>query len=137
MCDFNNDFSNDFLIKGTMSKQNLLDIVNGIIANQGNQLDMSGALANVLNAIIADACPLEVSDITKLTGEQLDALGVGAKVVKVTGTQKHLYSVTYKDEDAGELLLTYADWQNVEGVYYEKGESGWAYVQTDNTHIAQ
>ena len=29
-----------------------------------------------------------------------------------------------------------ADWQNVEGVYYEKGESGWAYVQTDTTHIS-
>ena len=58
-------------------------------------------------------------------------------VVKITGTQKHTYIVTYKDETAGELLLTYCDWQNVEGVYYEKQEGVWTYIQTDNTHISE
>ena len=80
---------------------------------------------------------IEVTDIKTLTGAQLDALRNGDMVVKITGTQKHTYTVTYKDETAGELLLTYVDWQNVEGVYYEKQEGVWAYVQTDNTHISQ
>lgn len=80
---------------------------------------------------------IEVTNIAALTGEQLDALRNGDMVVKITGTQKHTYTVTYKDETAGELLLTYVDWQNVEGVYYEKQEGVWTYIQTDNTHIAQ
>lgn len=80
---------------------------------------------------------IEVTDITALTGAQLDALRNGDMVVKITGTQKHTYIVTYKDETAGELLLTYCDWQNVEGVYYEKQEGTWTYVQTDYTHISQ
>ena len=80
---------------------------------------------------------IEVTDITALTDEQLDALRNGDMVVKVTGTQKHTYTVTYKDETAGELLLTYCDWQNVEGVYYEKQEGVWTYIQTDYTHISE
>ena len=111
-------------------------LVNAKIAGQGNQIDLGGALADVLLAL-AGAAPIEVTEITALTAAQLDSLNVGDKVVKISGNQKHLYFVNYKDETAGELLLTYADWQNVEGVYYEKGESGWAYVQTDNTHISQ
>jgi len=80
---------------------------------------------------------IEVTDITALTGAQLDALRNGDMVVKITGTQKHTYTVTYKDETVGELLLTYVDWQNVEGVYYEKQEGVWTYIQTDYTHISQ
>ena len=120
-----------------MDKQQILDLIAAKIAGQGNQVDIGGVLADILSNLASAAAPIEVTDITKLTDEQLDGLNVGDKVVKVTGTQKHLYFVNYKDETAGELLLTYADWQNVEGVYYEKGESGWAYVQTDNTHISQ
>ena len=120
-----------------MKKEDLIALIDAKIDGQGNQIDQGGALAAVLKALADVAAPLEVADITALTDAQLDSLSVGGKVVKVTGTQKHLYVVNYKDETAGELLLTYADWQNVEGVYYEKGESGWAYVQTDNTHIAQ
>ena len=80
---------------------------------------------------------IEVTNIKALTDEQLDALRNGDMVVKITGTQKHTYIVTYKDETAGELLLTYCDWQNVEGVYYEKQEGVWTYIQTDNTHISE
>ena len=120
-----------------MTKEQLLALIDAKIAGQGSAVDAGGALPAILSALAEAAAPIEVTDITKLTAEQLDGLNVGDKVVKVTGTQKHLYFVNYKDETAGELLLTYADWQNVEGVYYEKGESGWAYVQTDNTHISQ
>ena len=120
-----------------MTKDQIQALIDGKIAGQGTNVDAGGALAAILGELAAAAAPIEVTDITKLTAEQLDGLNVGDKVVKVTGTQKHLYFVNYKDETTGELLLTYADWQNVEGVYYEKGESGWAYVQTDNTHISQ
>lgn len=78
---------------------------------------------------------ITVTDITALTGDQLDALRNGDMVVKITGNQKHTYTVTYKDAVKGELLLTYVDWQNVEGVYYEKVEGVWTYIQTDNTQI--
>lgn len=78
---------------------------------------------------------IEVSNITALTAEQLDALRNGDMVIKITGNQKHTYTVTYKDAVKGELLLSYVDWQNVEGVYYEKVEGVWTYIQTDNTPI--
>lgn len=119
-----------------MDRNEIIAAINAKIAGQGNQIDLGGALADILLDLAGASIPIEVTDITALTGDQLDALHVGDKVVKKTGTQKHLYFVNYKDETTGELLLTYADWQNVEGVYYEKGESGWAYVQTDNTHIS-
>ena len=115
----------------------ILSLISSKIAGQGDAVDLGGALPTILSALASAALPIEVTDITKLTAAQLDALEPGAKVVKITGTQKHVYIVNYKDEVNGELLLSYADWQNVEGVYYEKGESGWAYVQTDNTHISQ
>lgn len=120
-----------------MKKEELSALIAEKIAGQGNQIDLGGALALILSELLKGAVALEVTDITALTAEQLDSLSAGDKVVKVTGTEKHAYLVNYKDETKGELLLTYADWQNVEGVYYEKGDAGWAYVQTDTTHISQ
>lgn len=110
---------------------------------QGNRL-RARELIPFLAELARNATPIEVEDITGLTADQLDALQPGNVVVKKTGDERHVYTVDFKDGVAGKLLLTYADWQNVEGVYYEKvegvyyerGESGWAYVQTDNTHIA-
>lgn len=102
---------------------------------QGNQLRAS-ELIPIVVALVCNATPIEVEDITGLTADQLDALQPGNVVVKKTGNERRVYTVNFKDDVTGKLLLTYADWQNVEGVYYEKGESGWAYVQTDNTHIA-
>lgn len=115
-----------------MKRAELIALIDSL-KGQGNQVDLDGVLALVLNAV---AVPLEVTDITALTSDQLDSLEVGSIVVKKTGDERHAYIVNFKDSVSGKLLLTYADWQNVEGVYYEKGESGWAYVQTDNTHIA-
>ena len=120
-----------------MNKAQIAALIDAKIAGQGSATDQGGALAKILHELLKGSKPIEVSDIKALTGTQLDSLEVWDKVTKFTGNQKHAYIVTYKDEVAGELLLTYADWQNVEGVYYEKGESGWAYVQTDNTHIGQ
>lgn len=120
-----------------MDKQQLIALINAKIAGQGNQIDLGGSLAEILLALAGSAIPLEVADITALTDEQLDALKVGDKVAKKTGTAQHLYVVSYKDAENGGLCLTYTDAANVETVSYDHTESGWAYNSTDKTPIAQ
>lgn len=77
----------------------------------------------------------KVTDIQALTGDQLEALSAGDKVVKVDQTGEHAYVVTYKGE--GGLCLTYADCENVETIAYNKTESGWAFDDKTVTHIGQ
>ena len=86
----------------------------------------------VQNMIIA----MSVTDITALTGEQIDSLEAGYVVNKVTGGKKHSYVIKYKKDDPGEMSLVYCDHENVEEVYYEKRNGSWTYVQTDITPIA-
>ena len=119
-----------------MQKEQILGLIAGKIAGQGTNVDAGGALATVLNELAAAAAPIEVEDITALTGDQLDALEVGAKVAKKTGTAKHLYVVSYKDAENGGLCLTYTDASTVETVSYDHTASGWAYNSTDKTNIA-
>ena len=120
-----------------MDKQQLIALINAKIAGQGNQIDIGGALAEILLNLADASVPIEVADITALTDEQLDALNVGDKVAKKTGTAQHLYVVSYKDAENGGLCLTYTDASNVETVSYDHTESGWAYNSTDKTPIAQ
>ena len=114
----------------------MLALINAKIAGQGNQIDLGGALAEILLALAGSAIPLEVADITALTDEQLDALKVGDKVAKKTGTAQHLYVVSYKDAENGGLCLTYTDASTVETVSYDHSASGWTYNSTDKTNIA-
>lgn len=73
-----------------------------------------------------------VENITEMTKDQLDALQVGDKVLKVTGKQMHLYLVTYKGEGAGEgIVLTYNACGYGEAVAYDRTDSGWQYNSTD------
>lgn len=118
-----------------MTKEEMLLKVSNAIAGQGNEVDISGSLAEILTAVINSSVPVEAEDITALTNEQLDALEVGYKVAKKTGTAKHLYVVTYKDAENGGLCLTYVDASRVETVSYDHTESGWAYNSTDVTNI--
>ena len=118
-----------------MNKETILALINAKIAGQGTNVDAGGALAAILSALAGAAAPIEVSDITALTAEQLDALNVGDKVVKVTGTDKHLYVVTYKATTGGGLCLSYFDAVNTETVSYDRTESGWAYNSTDKGAI--
>ncbi len=118
-----------------MNKEQIVSLINEKIAGQGNQIDIGGALSPILSALAAAAAPIEVDDITALTGAQLDALEIGAKVAKKTGTAKHLYVVSYKDAENGGLCLTYTDASTVETVSYDHTESGWAYNSTDKTNI--
>lgn len=118
-----------------MDKQQILDLIAAKIAGQGNQVDIGGVLADILSDLAGASAPIEVADITKLTDAQLDALNVGDKVVKVTGTDKHLYFVTYKATTGGGICLSYADAVNTETVSYDRTESGWAYNSTDKGTI--
>lgn len=79
---------------------------------------------------------IEVTDITKMTTEQLEALQCGGVVIKVTGNQKHRYVVSYKEDHVG-ICLTYADCENVETVSYDYTNKKWVYNSTDVTHIGQ
>ena len=109
-----------------------IDIVEQKIAGQGTAVDVGGALAPVLKALVG----IEVEDITAMTAEQLDALECGDKVIKVTGKQRHLYLVSYKGEGAGEgICLSYNAAGYGETVSYDRTESGWAYNSTDHTTL--
>jgi len=118
-----------------MSKEEIKALIDEKIAGQGNEVDISGALALILAEVAGASVPLEVSDITALSDEQLDALNVGDKVAKKTGTAHHLYVVSYKDAENGGLCLTYTDAATVETVSYDHSASGWTYNSTDSTHI--
>ena len=71
----------------------------------------------------------EVGSVTTLPSQICDSLECGDIVVKKDSAGKHSYVVSYKKSD--EMCLTYCDHSIVEEVYYEKGESGWTYIQTD------
>ena len=114
-----------------MDRQQIQDLIAAKIAGQGNQVDIGGVLADILSDLAGAAAPIEVADITKLTNAQLDALNVGDKVVKVTGTDKHLYFVTYKATTGGGICLSYNAAGYGETVSYDRTESGWAYNSTD------
>jgi len=114
-----------------MDKQQIVSLINEKIAGQGNQVDIGGALAEILLDLAGASKPIEVTDITKLTAAQLDALNVGDKVAKVTGTDKHLYVVSYKAEIGGGICLSYNAAGYGETVSYDRTESGWAYNSTD------
>ena len=118
-----------------MTQNEIVALINAKIAGQGSAVDIGGALPAILSALAAAATPIEVDDITALTGAQLDALEIGAKVAKKTGTAKHLYVVSYKDAENGGLCLTYTDASTVETVSYDHTESGWAYNSTDKGSI--
>lgn len=74
----------------------------------------------------------EVTNITSIDGKVLDALKCGDQVVKITGKQKHLYTVSYKGEGVGEgICLTYCAAGLVETVSYDYTANGWVYNSTD------
>ncbi len=77
---------------------------------------------------------IEVNNIKALTNAQCEALRAGDIVVKVDGTGKHAYRVSFKN--ATGMCLTYADRENVETVAYDKANDDWAWTSTDVTSIA-
>lgn len=78
----------------------------------------------------------ETSNILELDGSVLDALRCGDQVLKLTGNQRHLYTVTYKGEGVGEgICLTYFAAGLIETVSYDRTESGWVYNSTDKSTL--
>lgn len=73
------------------------------------------------------------TDITKLSGEEIEALQAGDMVIKRDSTGDHSYRVSFKG--ATGICLTYSDCENVETVAYDKVEGVWTYDSTDVTHI--
>lgn len=115
-----------------MTKEEIIKAVNNF---RGANREFSQEMGPIIESLIGLISPAEASDITALTDEQLDALNVGDKVAKKTGTAEHLYVVSYKDAENGGLCLTYTDASVVETVSYDHTESGWAYNSTDVTPI--
>ena len=76
----------------------------------------------VINAMI------KTDDIEHLPSEVLDQLDCGDFVIKVSGSEEHLYQVKYRDRAKEEIALVYCDYHTIEELYYEKGESGWGDV---------
>ena len=77
---------------------------------------------------------VEVLDITAIDGGVLDSLECGDQVAKVTGVQKHLYTVSYKGEGVGEgICLTYVAAGLIETVSYDRTANGWVYNSTDKS----
>lgn len=75
---------------------------------------------------ILDAAPQKITaNPEALTAEQLAALKEGDQVIKVSGTEKHIYTVAYKDATKNEIALVYADVHGVEEIYYEKENGEW------------
>lgn len=79
----------------------------------------------------------ETSNILELDGSVLDALRCGDQVLKLTGNQRHLYTVTYKGAGVGEgICLTYVAAGLIETVSYDLTENGWVYNSTDKCTIS-
>ena len=75
---------------------------------------------------------LHVTDIKALTTKQCNALNVGDQIIKKTGNQQHLYTVTYKEEKQG-LCLSYIDAENAETVAYDYNGTTKQWAWTDTT----
>lgn len=75
----------------------------------------------------------ETSNIEALSGDVIEGLKVGDVVVKVTGTLKHSYRVSFKN--ATGMCLTYSDASNVETVAYDKTDDTWAFTDKTITNI--
>ena len=93
-------------------------------------------LEEIYNALSGNRPAVEVDNIASIDGSVLTSLKVGDKIAKVTGVQKHLYTVSYKGEGVGQgICLTYVDAGTVETVAYDYTENGWVYNSTDHTTL--
>lgn len=115
-----------------MKRKDMREAIASAIAGQGNQVDLSGLLAEILTSLAG----AEVEDITAIPSDVLDSLECGDVVVKKTGVQRHAYRVSYKGEGVGEgMCLTYTDASVVETVSYDFTAEGWSYNSTDKTPL--
>ena len=76
----------------------------------------------------------EVADITAIDSNLLENAKCGDQFIKLTGNQKHVYKVSYKEEHQG-ICLTYTDASVVETVSYDYTQGAWVYNSTDITPL--
>lgn len=79
---------------------------------------------------------VETTNITTMTDTQINSLKCGDMVIKITGTQKHSYRVSYKEDGIG-ICLTYSDASLVETVSYDYTDNHWVYNSTDSTPLTE
>lgn len=126
---------NDSLLKKNSENNKIESVVELLRFTKG--FSDKDQLKDFIVQAITEAISIpEVSDITALTDGQIDGLHAGDRIIKVTGTQKHAYTVSYKDDTEGGMCLTYCDCENVETVAYERHDGTWVYQSTDTTHIS-
>lgn len=111
----------------------VLDLIAAKIAGQGNQIDLGGALPDILSAL-AGAAPIKVSNIEDISGDVLEAISAGDKIIKVDSTGEHAYICTYKGD--GGLSLSYSDCDNVETLAYVKTDGVWSFDDKTVTPIS-
>lgn len=85
------------------------------------------------NQIDGAAQIVEVNNIKALTNAQCEALRAGDFVIKVDGTGKHSYRVSFKN--ATGMCLTYSDCESIETVAYDLVDENWTWQSTDITPI--
>lgn len=98
---------------------------------------MKRANVNTRSGVIYDTGfkRIYVKNIQKLTNDQICVLNTGDEVIKETGSQKHTYIVSYKEQGQG-MCLTYTDATYVETVSYDLVNGVWTYNSTDSTELS-
>lgn len=71
---------------------------------------------------------IETDNVEALSQEACKTLQCGDKVIKISSSgTKHGYEVAYKSDTI--LGFVYCDYETIEEIYYEKGSTGWAFVE--------
>ena len=73
---------------------------------------------------------IEVTDITKMTDNQINKLECGDMVLKNTDGMHHCYVVSYKQNGVG-ICLSYSAYGYLETVSYDYTDGKWVYNSTD------
>ena len=116
-----------------MNREEIIKAVNNF---RGANREFSQEMGPIIESLLALVTPVQATDITALTAEQLDALQPGDVVAKKTGNQYHTYMVSYKGEGSGEgICLTYTAAGLIETDSYDRTDTGWAYNSTDKCII--
>lgn len=69
-------------------------------------------------------------EIESLPQELLEALDCGDVIIKRTGSQKHLYRVSYKEYGKG-ICITYSDASCIETISYDCVDGVWTFNSKD------
>lgn len=116
----------------------LNDNDNVSVANGVTKLGDKIIISTLTNKYIIDKSGVTslngITDMTKLTDDQCNALKCGDVILKKTGNQYHSYRVSYKEKNTG-ICLTYVDATSVETISYDYTGGHWVYNSTDHTTL--